>query len=270
MVLVNGVPGESIRVFDRGLMYGDGVFRTLRVENGALPGWSRHYAKLGADCAALGIRCPDESLLLEEMRRLIAPDVDGVLKIIVTRGDGMRGYAISAGIEATRILIVSPLPSYPAAYYSEGIRAHLCVTRLALQPALAGIKHLNRLENVLARREWDDPAIAEGVMLDMEDNVIEGTMTNLFARHGDTLHTPGLESCGVAGVQRERIMALAGRLGLEVNIGALSIQSLYDADEVVLCNSVIGVWQLRELGGMALKGGDLACRLRGLLRDENN
>ena len=270
MVLINGVPGEFVRVFDRGLMYGDGVFRTMRVENGSLPNWTHHYAKLGRDCAALGIRCPAEATLLEEAKRLIAADAGGVLKIIVTRGEGARGYAILAGIEATRILMLSPLPSYPAAYYSEGVRAHLCKTRLALQPALAGIKHLNRLENVLARREWDDPAIAEGLMLDMEDNVIEGTMTNLFARHGETLHTPGLERCGVAGVQRERIMALAGLLGLEVKVGALSIQSLFDADEVVLCNSVIGVWQLRELGGVALRGGDLAYRLRELLQDENN
>lgn len=270
MVLVNGVPGESIRVFDRGLMYGDGVFRTLPVRNGKPLSWRLHYARLSADCAALGIVCPPEPLLLEEASRLTEAAGDSVLKIVVTRGESARGYAVPEGIEPTRILISSPMPSYPDAYCTEGVRAHLCVTRLALQPALAGIKHLNRLENVLARREWRDPEIAEGVMLDMEGNVIEGTMTNLFVSRGGILYTPKLDRCGVAGVQRERIMGLAGRLGLTLRVGTLPLPFVFEADEVMLCNSVIGVWPVRELGGRGLRSGDLASRMRELLLHEDD
>lgn len=291
MILVNGLPSEHVRVFDRGLAYGDGVFRTLRVREGHPLCWRRHYDKLNADCAALGIVCPPEAILAAEMAELIAGypllnplpqtgeeanvkgacfDLDCVLKVIVTRGESQRGYAIPEHMEPTRILMASPAPQYPANYLTDGVRLHLCSTRLAIQPLLAGIKHLNRLENVLARREWNDPEIAEGLMLDMDGNAIEGTMSNLFLLKGKTLHTPDLGRCGVAGVQRERIMDMAGGLGMTVRMENLPLARIYDADEVLLCNSVIGVWQVRELAGKTWQAGKLAARLRGLLDDESH
>lgn len=270
MVLVNGSPTEYIRVFDRGLMYGDGVFRTLLIRAGRPLCWQRHYVKLRADCAALGIVCPPADLLISEMGRLIEAMPSCVLKIIVTRGESKRGYAVTEEIEPTRILMANPMPEYPPGYSPDGIRMHLCSIRLALQPRLAGIKHLNRLENVLARREWNDPALAEGLLLDMEGNAIEGTMTNLFALRGNVLHTPALSRCGVAGVQRERIMDLAGSLGLTVKVEDMPLSRIYEADEVVLCNSVIGVWQVRELAGNTWQIGNLAARLRDLLDDEQD
>jgi 4-amino-4-deoxychorismate lyase len=173
-------------------------------------------------------------------------------------------------MEPTRILMASPAPQYPANYLTDGVRLHLCSTRLAIQPLLAGIKHLNRLENVLARREWTNSEIAEGLMLDMDGNAIEGTMSNLFLLKGKTLHTPDLGSCGVAGVQRERIMDLAGGLGMTVRMENLPLARIYDADEVLLCNSVIGVWQVRELAGKTWQAGEMAVRLRGLLDDDGH
>ncbi len=270
MVLVNGSPTESIRVFDRGLTYGDGVFRTLPVRAGRPLCWQLHYDKLGADCAALGIESPPEQCLTEEVGRVIEASPDCVLKIIVTRGEGVRGYAVSPGAEPTRILTTGPLPQHPASWFDDGIKMHLCSTRLAIQPRLAGIKHLNRLENVLARREWTDPAIAEGLLLDMDGNVIEGTMSNLLILQGTTLLTPDLGRCGVAGVQRARIMALAGELGLTAKVENLSLAELHEADEVVLCNSVIGAWQVRELAGKMWRSGSLATRLRKLLDDRTH
>ena len=270
MVLVNGLPSEYIRVSDRGLAYGDGVFRTLLLQSGRALLWRLHYDKLRADCDGLGIDCPPEDRLTEEMTRLSKEAPDCVLKIIVTRGEGARGYAVSGETEPTCILMTSPLPQYPADYFSNGVRMHLCSTRLAIQPRLAGIKHLNRLENVLARQEWNDPGIAEGLMLDMEGNAIEGTMTNVFALKGGTLRTPDLGRCGVAGVQRERIIKLAAILGIEVNVENLSLAKIYEAEELVLCNSVIGVWNVRELAGKNWQGGRLAPRLRELLDDESH
>jgi 4-amino-4-deoxychorismate lyase len=267
MILVNGLQSENIRVFDRGLTYGDGVFRTLLVRAGHPLCWTRHYDKLYADCAALDIVCPPEDILAAEMVKLIEGAPDCVLKIIVTRGESQRGYAIPEHMEPTRILMASPSPQYPANYLMEGVRLHLCSIRLAIQPLLAGIKHLNRLENVLARREWNTTEIAEGLMLDMDGNVIEGTMSNLFLLKGKTLHTPDLGRCGVAGVVRERIMDLAGRLGMTVRVENLPLARVYDADEVVICNSVIGVWQVRELAGKTWPAGRLAARLRSLLDD---
>ena len=291
MILVNGLPSEHIRVFDRGLTYGDGVFRTLLVRAGNPLCWPRHYDKLYTDCAALDIVCPPEAILAAEMAKLIAGypllnplprtgeeanvkgacfDLDCVLKVIVTRGESQRGYAAPEHMEPTRILMASPAPQYPASYLTDGVRLHLCSTRLAIQPLLAGIKHLNRLENVLARREWNDSEIAEGLMLDMDGNAIEGTMSNLFLLQGKTLHTPNLGRCGVAGVQRDRIMDLAGGLGMTVRVENLPLARIYDADEVVLCNSVIGVWQVRELAGKTWQAGRLAARLRSLLDDDGH
>lgn len=268
MILVNGLPSEHVRVFDRGLAYGDGVFRTLLVRAGHPLCWPRHYDKLHADCAALGIVCPPEDILAAEMVQLTAGTPDCVLKVTITRGEGQRGYAIPEHMEPTRILMTSPIPQYPESYLTEGVRLHLCSTRLAIQPLLAGIKHLNRLENVLARREWNDSGIAEGLMLDTSENAIEGTMSNLFLLQGKTLHTPDLGRCGVAGVQRERIMGLAGRLGMTIRVNDLSLARIYDADEVVLCNSVIGAWQVKELAGKTWQPGKLAAHLRSLLDDD--
>ena len=268
MILVNGIQSEYIRVFDRGLTYGDGVFRTLLVRAGHPLCWPRHYDKLYADCAALDIICPPEVILAAEMAKLIEEAPDCVLKVIVTRGESQRGYASPEHVEPTRILMASLAPQHPANYLTDGVRLHLCSTRLAIQPSLAGIKHLNRLENVLARREWNNSEIAEGLMLDMDGNAIEGTMSNLFLLQGKTLHTPDLGRCGVAGAQRERIMELAGRLGMTVRVENLPLARIYDASEVVLCNSVIGVWQVRELAGKTWPAGKLAARLRRLLDDD--
>jgi 4-amino-4-deoxychorismate lyase len=122
----------------------------------------------------------------------------------------------------------------------------LCETRLSHQPRLAGIKHLNRLENVLAAAEWQNPDVAEGLLCDSEGNVIEGTRSNLFlVRHGELL-TPDLSRCGVAGVQRQRVLDWAATRNLPASVGRVTLQDVLDADEVFLTNSVIGLWPVRE------------------------
>lgn len=269
-VLVNGKAIEVLSVFDRGLAYGDGVFRTLKVRAGHPLNWPLHYEKLAADCAAIGIAPPSEALLRDEAGCLAESSGDCVLKMIVTRGESARGYAVPGGIEPTRILMASPLPQYPASYATGGIRVRLCATRLAPQPRLAGVKHLNRLENVLARQEWSDPGIAEGLMLDPDGNVIEGIKSNLFILKGNILSTPDLGRCGVAGVQRARIMGLAGKLDLAVETADIPWVKVQEADEIVLCNSVAGVWQVSELAGKKRSIGHLAASLNKLLDNNEN
>lgn len=270
MILVNGAVIETISVQDRGFMYGDGVFRTLPLCGGQPLHWRRHYAKLQGDCAALGIACPPEEQLRLEVAALAESLPDGVAKIIVTRGPSARGYAPGAAALPTRIVMGSPLPRHPPRYETEGVRLFLCRTRLSLQPRLAGIKHLNRLENVLARMEWDDLGIAEGLMLDMEGNVVEGTLSNLFLVKDGTLFTPDLSRCGVAGVQRERILELAAREGIAARVQALSLAQLHEAEEVMLCNSVIGLWQVRQFQDRQWPCGELTEILRCLLHAETD
>jgi 4-amino-4-deoxychorismate lyase len=267
MTLINGIPSNAVSANDRGLLYGDGVFRTLKRVAGVSRCWPRQYARLAADCAALDLRCPDAAMLAAELAQLPA---DCVAKIIITRGPGVRGYAVAAEAMPTRIVTASALPDYPESHYTSGVKACLCRLRLSSQPRLAGIKHLNRLENVLARMEWTDAAIAEGILLDEAGNVIEGTMSNVFALRDGVLHTPDLSRCGVAGVQRERILAFAAELGLKARVAPLSLEALMAADEVMLCNSVIGLWQVREFNGQVWNGGALGARLRLLLEGRDD
>lgn len=267
MTLIDGIPSDAVPANDRGLLYGDGVFRTLKRVGGLSLCWSRQYAKLAADCAALGLRCPDAATLAAELEQL-PPDC--VAKIIVTRGPGARGYVMTADAVPTRIVTASALPAYPPSHYAGGVKVHLCNLRLSSQPRLAGVKHLNRLENVLARMEWNDADIAEGILRDEADNVIEGTMSNLFCCRAGVLHTPDLSRCGVAGVQRERMLVFAAALGLPVHVAPLSLDELMAADEVMLCNSVIGLWQVREFNGRVWASGEVCARLRTLLEGRDD
>ena len=246
-MLVNGIPGNLISIRDRGLLYGDGVFRTLRATQGKAQHWPLHYQKLQHDCTALGIACPDVALLSAELSNLLAQHSDGVVKLIVTRGEGTRGYAPPTQAVPTHLWDISPTPDYPADWATHGIKARLCQFRLSHQPRLAGIKHLNRLENVLAAAEWDDADIAEGVLLDVSGNVIEGTRSNLFMVREGMLLTPDLSRCGVAGVQRERVMEQAAIHNVSCRAGQFGLEELLAADEVFLVNSVIGLWPMREL-----------------------
>lgn len=246
-MLVNGMHGNLISIRDRGLLYGDGVFRTLRASGGHALHWPLHYQKLLHDCTALGIACPDPGLLSAELNELLALHPDGAIKLIVTRGQGMRGYAPPIRVEPTHLWDVSPLPGFPADWATSGIRARLCQLRLGQQPRLAGIKHLNRLENVLAAAEWNDAGIAEGLLMDAAGNVIAGTRSNLFVVTQGKLITPDLSRCGVAGVQRDRVMAWAKRHDMPLQVRDISLDEVLHADELFVVNSIMVLWPLREL-----------------------
>jgi 4-amino-4-deoxychorismate lyase len=261
-MLVNGAASDLISIRDRGLLYGDGVFRTLRASNGQALHWPQHFRKLQHDCNALGIVCPDADVLTAELDSLLGQHPDGVLKLIVTRGQGARGYAPPAQSVPTRIWDVAPLPAYPAEWSTLGIRARWCALRLSRQPRLAGIKHLNRLENVLAAAEWNDAEIAEGLLLDDGGHVIEGTRSNLFLVMRGQLVTPELSQCGVDGVQRERVMAWAAQHDIPLQVRAVSQDEVMSADELFLVNSIIGLWPIRELERSRWNNFPIATQIR--------
>jgi 4-amino-4-deoxychorismate lyase len=251
MILVNGQPSDAVSALDRGLAYGDGVFRTLRTHSGQPVWWADHYAKLAADCAALALACPDEAMLRSEICR-VAEAGQGLVKIMLTRGIGARGYALPPNCAVTRIVLSAPLPDHAQDATGEAIVARWCSLRLAPQARLAGIKHLNRLENVLARAEWDDPAIFEGLLCADDGMVVGGVMSNLFwVSHGE-LFTPDLHACGVAGVTRARLLRAAARRGLPTHTGRYPPAAILAADEVMICNSVIGLRRIARLDDVSL------------------
>ena len=268
--LVNGQPASEIPVADRGLQYGDGLFETIRVSNGRCRHWMLHLARLRRGCEALGIRMPDPELLKTEARRLLASGdfQEVILKLIVTRGSGGRGYAPRNMLPPSRLFSVHPLPRYPAHWFKRGVRARFCDMRLSRQPRLAGIKHLNRLEQVLARQEWGSE-FAEGIMLDEQGNVVEGVMSNLFALIDGRLVTPPLEQCGVAGVVREWLLQRSDAIDREVVEAPLRPEMLLDAEALFFTNSVIGVWQVAELGERNWEAHPLTTPLRELAASDD-
>lgn len=248
-MIINGLPGELVNANDRGLLYGDGVFRTMLVRNGLIPHWHQHYNKLQHDCSAIKLDCPPLKILTDELSQLTPSQPDGVAKIIVTRGKGTRGYTPALHEQVTRILSITPLPDYPASYSSSGVKVHICNMRMSNQPRLAGIKHLNRLENVMAAAEWLDSNISEGLLFDEAGHVIEATRSNLFLVKNGSLLTPDLSLCGVAGLQRDRVIEWAMQQGAGCKIATIQMDELLDADEVFLVNNVIGLWPVREMKG---------------------
>ncbi len=247
MILIGGRREEAIHATDRGLAYGDGVFRTMLARAGTIRYWSRHYRKLAEDCRSLGIACPTEAVLVADVREILRVETECVVKIIVTRGVGGRGYFPAPDAEPTRIVASFPAPVPRPDRMEVGVRVRWCTTRLSVQPALAGVKHLNRLENVLARGEWSDPHIAEGLMRDNAGNVIEATASNVFLLEGGHFVTPDLSGCGVSGVQRDRVMSMLPALGLHCAVEPITPERVLAADQVVLVNSVIGLWWVSGL-----------------------
>ena len=258
--LVNGEPARSLPVEDRGLHYGDGLFETLVVHAGVPVLLEQHLQRLERGCRTL--RLPSARETCERDVRDAAVRLRaGVLKLILTRGSAGRGYRPPAAAQPMRIVLGYDFPSHPPQWRAQGVRVRLCETRLGRNPALAGIKHLNRLEQVLARSEWDDPDVAEGLMMDDSGAVICATSTNLFAALGGELVTPSVAACGVAGVMRGVVMDVARDAGVRVAERALSTSDIGAASEMMLSNSVIGVWRVRELAGRELSADAVWKRL---------
>lgn len=244
MILVDGVAQPQIDARDRSLHYGDGLFETLAVFAGKIRCWEDHWRRLNEGCERLGLSCPDQALLEREVFNLSKNAKRKAVKILLTRGSGPRGYRIQPEAIPRRILIADDWPDYPPQHAQEGIRVRLCQTRLGHNPALAGLKHCNRLEQVLARKEWRDE-VEEGLMLDVDGNVIEGTMSNVFLVINDALLTPDLSRCGIAGVTRQRIIDHAPGLGIPVEVTQITLKQLRDAQALFLCNTLIGLWPIR-------------------------
>lgn len=262
---VDGQPADALSLKDRGLAYGDGLFETIAVHGGQPLLLDRHLTRLAEGCSRLAIAA-DIDRVRAELRAYAATMGEGVLKLILTRGDGLRGYAPDPAAQGRRILQGNPPAAYPAVHGEQGVRLFPCVTRLSNQPLLAGLKHLNRLEQVLARAEWRDGEHAEGLMLDQAGRVIEGVFSNLFLVRDGVLITPDLKRCGVAGVMRAELLFQAESLAIPTQITDISLEQLQRADEVFICNSVYGVWPVRAYAALSWPVGPLTRKLQTIAR----
>ena len=267
---INGVAADCLDASDRGLLYGDGLFETMAVRAGRVSSWPRHMARLLAGCKRLGIPDVDAMQLAQEADELLAGAGYGVLKLILTRGSGGRGYRVPEEAAPRRIMQLHPWPDFPPAAGDAGVAVRVCSTRLCHSPQLAGIKHLNRLEQVLARQEWEDPQLAEGLMLDVDGRLVEGTMSNVFLVKERMLLTPDLRRCGVAGIMRSIVLELAERLALTARIQPLDVTDLQAADEVFLSNSLFGIWPVTAIEGRPYRKGPITARMQQLLQADED
>jgi 4-amino-4-deoxychorismate lyase len=258
-VWINGRRRTTLDCRDRGLQYGDGVFETMRVQDGLVRMLELHLDRLYLGCRKLRIEAPERARLRSELSRLAQRRRDGVLKLILTRGSGPRGYRPSGDERSTRIAMLGGL-RHGAADDSAAVRLRVCTTPLGTNPLLAGLKTLNRLECVLARSEWRDARIWDGLMRDVDGNVVSGSMSNVFLRRGATLTTPLLDRCGVAGVMRRWVLQQAADLGLKTAERRVRWVDLKSAEEVFVCNAVAGIRPVRSIEPQGMAALKFKCR----------
>jgi len=241
MFLINGVEQDSLAANDRSIQFGDGCFTTARIRNGNLPFFEQHLRRLQDTCRALMIPFVDTTMLAHEMQSLAQKHCDGVLKVIITRGSGGRGYSPSACQTPVRILSVSPAPAHYPRWQQQGITLALSPVHLGRNSALAGLKHLNRLEQVLIRAHLEQTGADEALVLDSEGWVTECCAANLFWRAGDTVFTPRLDHAGVRGIMRQHCLTLLAQSRYRVVEINAREDAVRQADEVLICNTLMPV-----------------------------
>jgi 4-amino-4-deoxychorismate lyase len=263
--LVNG-HSTGVDPADRGLAYGDGVFETMAADAGVIRWFDLHLDRLEEGCRRLEIPAPSRSLLAYEVGACCPKKGRAVVKLIVTRGPGTRGYLPPEPAAPTRVLSISSWPDYPVSHYHLGISARVCQLRLGENPALAGIKHLCRLEQVLAQLELRGHAVQQGLLLDTSGRVVGGTSSNLFVVQDGELTTPALTRCGIKGVMRRAVLETARTLGLRAAERDLTLADVLRADEVFVTNALFGIWPVTDIDGQKFVFGPRTRQLMSELK----
>jgi 4-amino-4-deoxychorismate lyase len=263
VIRVNGRAITQVSALDRGLHYGDGLFETIACTGGQARLVPLHLERLSEGCRRLGIALADTHDIGREIAELASPVPRAVIKVLVTRGAAAaRGYALTGTGTATRVTLRYPWPVENPQLATHGVRVRTATTCLGENPALAGLKHCNRLEQVLARREWTDPSISEALMYSSAGALVSGTMTNVFLVRNSRLQTPRLDRCGVAGVMRRTVLHAAGTAGIGVEECSLQAADVAHAEELFLTNALIGIHPVRELDDRPFVPGPVTRRLQ--------
>lgn len=243
---IDGAAGDSLPADDRGLSYGDGLFETIRIRNGRARFLQAHLARLELGCQRLQIPFNAWRELQADIDRAVALEANGLLKLLVTRGSATRrGYAVDGGEVPRRVVSVWSAPAAPPA---EGVDTEIAQTRLGDQPALAGIKHLNRLEQVLAAGEARAAQVFDVLLRGPDGRLVCGGLSNLFLVSRGTVVTPLIDRAGVAGVMRGIVLRECASLGIVASERVLQPEDLTSAEAAFLTNVRIGVVPVRRVG----------------------
>ncbi|MDH5612174.1 MAG: aminodeoxychorismate lyase [Gammaproteobacteria bacterium] len=266
-ISINGISCQYLSIMDRGLHYGDGLFETIACVDHKLQFWNEHIVRMQNSAQQLGIELSAIKYFESDVQNMLqAHSVSGcVIKLILTRGQSERGYRSSLPQKPTRIVILSDLPPYSEQYAKQGINACFCQHPVSNNSRLAGIKHLNRLDNVLARNEWQDE-YQEGFMFDESGHLIEGTMSNVFAVKKNQLYTPSLNLSGVNGIIRAQILSIAQEQKIQSKVTNITKEEIMSMDEIFVCNSIIGIWPVNTLNNKSYEIGPITQKITQVLQ----
>lgn len=255
---INGKRAVTLDINDRGLAYGDGLFTTAKIIDGRVELLEQHVKRLIAGCNKLSIAMPvalSNGDLSEEIIHLAQQYTIAVLKVVITAGSGGRGYS-RIGLNSQNSNIIVMIFDYPDHYnalIASGVTLGVSQQKMAISSMLSGIKHLNRLEQVLLRKELDSRNEDDLVVTNINDQVIETTSANLFYWIDDRLYTPEIKFSGVDGLMRQFIIAHSNKIsGQTVIVEKTIIGRLLQADAIFTCNSVTGVMPVNTFNKKAL------------------
>jgi len=251
--IINGEFKDSISVYDRGLAYGDGFFETMLWDSFekkketifGVEFWLRHLKRIKDGCRLIQINFPSDDEIVRQRNIILKASLkekkSGLLKMIITRGVGGRGYKFEKNMSPTVIFLSLQKPKIEKEYFKSGVKVKICKTHLSKNTNLFGFKHLNRLDSVLARSEWEDKNFFEGVFVDSKQNILEGTMTNIFFVQKKTLITPPIIDSGINGVMRQVVIDNAKFFFDKVIIQNINLSDVKNFDQMFLTNSVLKI-----------------------------
>ena len=256
--LINGKFLKTVSVLDRGLSYGHGLFETMswrhlrELDSFGVEFWNRHLKRLSASSLKMKIKMPSKEILNNYKDKIIKKSInlgfnEGVLKIIITRGVGGRGYKYEKDIEPTIIFLSFPKVRIDESFFKKGVNLRFCKSPIFVNHQLSGIKHLNRIDSVMARSEWQNKEFFDGVLLDDSKNIIDGTMTNIFFSKNNILYTPDLKKSGINGIMRQVVIEKSKIFFNSVHEIQINKKNLKLYDEMFITNSIIKILPVKKL-----------------------
>ncbi len=265
--LIDGEFKDSISVLDRGLSYGDGIFETMvwcfikEKKNFGVEFWNRHLRRIEKSCMITKIKMPPIELLNTYKKRILEKSFnqglkEGVLKIIITRGVGGRGYKFDSDIKPTIIFLSFSKNHLDQSLYKNGVNVRFCESSIFKNFELAGLKHLNRLDSVIARSEWTKKDIFEGILVDDLENIVEGTMTNIFFTKDKILFTPHISNFGIKGIMRQVVMEKSMLYYEKILETSIKKSDINLFDEMFLTNSILKIVPVKKLGNKIFRISD--------------
>ncbi|MDP5145342.1 aminodeoxychorismate lyase [Shewanella sp. ULN5] len=245
-VWVNQQNSANVSPFDRGLAYGDGVFATMRTYPKSAPQsgimfLDLHLARLAQGCQRLHINWTVSETLLAHLSELAEKNPNCCIKLLLTRGVGGRGYQAPVNANVTEITSVHEIPAHYKTWQYQGVALATSSITLAQQPLLAGMKHLNRLEQVLIKTQPLPEGFDDWLVYDTQANVIEASMANIFIVKAQHVYTPAINQAGVSGVMRQAVIEALLDIGVDVRIQSLSQADVVEADSIMISNSLFGI-----------------------------